>query len=286
MKNVVGHVMKWLSILCLVGILMGGVMPFATITGNYKETLDGITGMLAQMPEEALVMMEQALAQYGCEIDFRATVESVGKLTEPLMDGEVAISDFYALYVNANAVTETLSGFAIPEELYALELPEELQSVKDMFLMIEQIRAMAQGLGMVALVPVAVFGLLAFAVVVRILLRLFNRRGLGVLISLLTILNAAFMMAIPYGINYIAEQGLPMNAEYTMVPIMMVVCSILSCILWGIGRKQVGKVEKKEEAPVVVNETEGSEESVVVEETSVVETEESDSVEKVESENE
>lgn len=266
MKSVSGNVMKWLSILCLLVVLAGGLLPCMTLTGNYQELLGGLTSMTDSIQEEEYENLEQVLGQFGYTVDIKATMDAITSLVEPFNDGEIAIMDFYLISQNANVIAQELSGitpidvtelaetagdFEIPE---GEELPEEaielLQPIVDMVDMLAQFGTMASMISMIAMVPVGVFGLLAFAVIVRILLRLFNRRGLGVLISLLTILNAALMMAVPYAIDLYAADALPMGVENTYVPITIVVCSILNCILWGIGRRYVNVTVVKEEVPV------------------------------------
>ena len=274
MKSVKGNVMKWLSILCLLIVLAGGALPFATLTGNYKEMLVGFTNMFEGASEEHFETMEQMLGEFGYDIDLNASVDALTVLAEPLNDGEVSIMDFYAIYQNANVVVEELSGLTTPSDgLESKELGvegleeaenEQLAAVKDFISAFEQLASMASLISVVALVPVGLFGLLAVAVIIRIVLRLFNRRGLGVLISIFTILNAALMIALTYGVNFISSAELPIAAEYTMIPIVMVVCSILSCILWSFGRKQVKTVVVKKDVPV--SETVPSVEEVVVNE--------------------
>lgn len=257
---------KVLSIVCLLGVLAGGVLPCMTLTGNYQELLGGLTSMTESIPEDQYESIEQMVGQLGYTVDVKGTMEAITSLVEPINDGEIAIMDFYTISQNANVVAkelsgitpveiedlaETLGGIEIPE---GEELPEEmietLQPIVDTVNMLIQFGTLASMISMVALVPVAIFGLLAFAVVVRILLRLFNRRGLGVLISLFTIVNAALMMAIPYALSMMGADSLPFGVENTPVPIVMVVCSILSCIIWGIGRNAAKVKVVKEETPV------------------------------------
>lgn len=247
------NVTKVLSILCLVAVLACAFVPCIQLTGGYQELIAGVTGAAVGVPEESYDLMEQMLETYGVTIDLKATMDSLTTLLEPLNDGQLSIMDFYSLSEGAKNVAEQLSG--LPLEGFSILGDESdpvvmaMSSLNDMVITLAQAGQMLGMASSVLLIPVGLFGLLALAVVIRIILRLFNRRGLGVFITILAILNAALMMGIPYGINYAASESFPIGAEYTMVPVVMVVCSIASCIIWAIGRG--AKVKKvKEETPV------------------------------------
>lgn len=287
------NVTKWLSILCLLVVLAGGVLPCMTLTGNYQEILGGLTEMSASIPEDQYAGLEDALAQFGCTVDVKNTMDEISGLLDPFNDGEISVLDFYTISQKANAVAQELSGITpiditeLAEILTDMEIPEgaelppemceQLQPIVNMVDMLIQLRTMVSMFSKVALVPVGLFGLLALAVIVRIVLRLFNRRGLGVLISLLTILNAALMMVVPYALDMYTAESLTMGVENTMIPIVMIICSILSCILWGIGRKHVSVKTKTAPVATSVEETpvvEGiANEEASVEETPQVEAE-------------
>lgn len=274
-------VTKILSILCLIGVLACGFVPCITLSGGYMELLNGITGAAGGIPEESYEVMEHMLETQGVTIDLKASMDSLANLATPLADGEISIMDFYTLSENASIVSEQLSvlpleGFSVLGE-ESDPIVQAMSAVNEMVIMLAQV---GQTMGMVSnilLIPVGLFIFLAFFVVLRIILRACGRRGLGVGITFLAILNAAFMIAISYGVNYAASEGLPISAEYTMVPYVMIACAIVNCVIWAIGRGP--KVKKVQEAPVetpVVEETSVVEEAVaeeVVEDTPVVEEE-------------
>ena len=93
-------------------------------------------------------------------------------------------------------------------------------------------------------------------------------------------------MAIPYGVQTVAAEGaLPLGAEATYVPYVLVGGCLVSCIIWAIGRgakvkkvKEEVVVEAPVEAPVAPVEEavveEVVEEATVVEEAQVEEVEE------------
>ena len=128
-----------------------------------------------------------------------------------------------------------------------------LGGINEMIITLAQFGAMLPIVSYVLLIPVGVFGLLAFFVVLRIILRLFNRRGLGLGITFLAAFNGAFMMGLPIVITEIAGAELPFGLETTNVPYIMVGCALVNCIIWAIGRGAKAKKVKEEvvaETPV------------------------------------
>lgn len=280
MKHVIT---KILSILCLVAVLVCGFMPFAKITGSYQEMLGNVTGMVNAMTGEQATQLGQALEQFGVKVDLNASVDTLKAVVATIEDGEIAIMDFYEISRGAERLNTLLNGVStkgLPEEQLMLL---EQTGLVGMVNMLEQIGNICEIAVYVALVPVGLFGLLALAIVVRILLRLFNRRGLGVLITLLAILNATFMLAIPFALSFLASNGLEISGEATFVPYVLVGGCLASCIIWGIGRDSKVKVVKEEvvvEVPVAVP-VASVEETEVVEEVAVEETVEENAVEEV-----
>lgn len=270
------NVTKVLSILCLLVVLACAFLPCIKLTGEYMQFLNGITGTTEPIPEESITMIEQMLETQGITIDFKATMDSLSNLAVPLADGEITIMDFYTLSGNCEKVAAQLStlpieGLGIPSDTTD-PVQQALLPVSEM---ITSLATLGQTMSMVSyvfLAPVGLFGLLAFAVIVRILLRLFNRRGLGVLITLLAILNASFMVGIPYGIEMVASEGLPLGAEVTFVPYVLVGCALASCIIWAIGRGAKVKVVKEVPVEVPVEAPAPVEVAPVVEEPVVEET--------------
>lgn len=248
MKNLT----KILSIICLVGVLACGFVPCITLGGGYMELLNGITGAAAGIPEESYEVMEQMLETQGVTIDLKASMDSLTNLATPLADGEITIFDFYTLSENAKEVSQQLSG--LPLEGFSIlgeETDPAVQAMSSINEMVITLAQVGQTMGLVSaifLIPVGLFVFMAFFVVLRIIFRILGRRGLGIGITFLTILNAALMIGIPYGVNYAASEGLPISAEYTMVPFIMVACAIVNCIIWAIGRGAKKKVVK--EVPV------------------------------------
>lgn len=248
------NVTKILSILCLVAVLACAFVPCVKLTGEYMALLNGITGTTESMPEESITVIEQMLETQGITIDFKATMDALSNLATPLADGEITIMDFYTLSGNCEEVaaqlgTLPIDGLGIPTDTTD-PVQQALLPVSEM---ISSLASLGQTMALVSyvfLIPVGLFGLLAFAAIVRIILRLFNRRGLGILITLLAILNASLMMAIQYGVEMVAAEGLPIGAEATYVPYVLVGCCIANCIIWGIGRGAKVKVVK--EVPVEV----------------------------------
>ena len=271
------NVTKILSILCLVVILASAFMPWITLEGEFQQLLNGITATTDSVPEESYAVMEQMLATQGIEIDFAKCFDAMGKLTEPLADGQISIMDFVDLSEKAGAVGEVLSG--LPVDGLGISgdesdpVTQAMAQVSEMISSLAEMGAMMTMLSSVFMVPVALFGVLALAIVVRIILRLFNRRGLGVIIAILTFLNASFMVGLAVIINSFASEGLPIGASYTLVPYIVIACSIASCILWGFGRGAKVKVVKEipVEVPVEAPVAQPEVEAVPVVEEAVVE---------------
>mgnify|MGYP003301845458 CR=1 FL=1 len=242
---------KILSIICLLGILACAFMPCFKLTGDYQTTLGMVNSISASIPEESLPLIEQLLEQQGITIDIKGTLDSFTKLLEPLNDGEITIMDFVEVSTNCTEVANALSG--LPVEGLAIEegnpMAEMLSGINEMVVSLAQLGAMLPIVSYILLIPVGLFGLLAFFVVLRIILRLFNRRGLGIGITFLALLNAGFMVGLPMVVAEFAGDSLPFGLESTNVPYIMIGCCIASCIIWAIGRG--AKVKKvKEEAPV------------------------------------
>ena len=268
MKNVT----KILSIFCLIGVLACGFVPCITLSGGYMELLNGMTGAAAGIPDESYEVMEQMLEAHGVTIDLKASMDTLTNLATPLADGEISIMDFYTLSENAKAVSEQLGG--LPLEGFSIlgeETDPAVQAMSAVNEMVITLAQVGQTMGLVStifLIPVGLFAILVFFVVLRIILRILSRRGLGVGITILSILNAALMIGISYGVNYAASEELPISAEYTMVPFIMVACALVNCIIWAIGRGAKSKVVKEVpvEAPVAPVEPAVAVGDVVVEE--------------------
>lgn len=271
---------KILSILCLVAVLVCGfTMPCMKLTGDYQSIFALVDTIATAIPEEARASIEQLLEGQGITIDLDATLESVTKLLEPIKDGEIALQDFVTISQSCTDVANQLSvlpaeGIANPFE--GIEVPEQMQSMVQMYesanSMIKtaaQIAAFLPLISYAILAPVGLFGIFAFFVALRIILRLFNRRGLGVGITFLAMINAAFMIGLPVVVAMYAANGLTFGLEATYVPYIMVGGCIVNCIIWAIGRgKKVKKEEVVVEAPVV---EEATVEETVVEEAVVEE---------------
>lgn len=261
-------VTKILSILCLVAVLACAFVPCIKLTGNYQESFSMINSISAYIPEEAMPMIEQVLEMQGITIDIKGTVDSFSKLLDPINDGEITIMDFVTVSQNCTEVANALSG--LPKE--GLGLTEDnpmaamLGGINEMVVALAALGSVLPMLSYILLIPVGLFAILAFFVVLRIILRAFGRRGLGVGITFLAILNAAFMIGLPVVVTLYAGAQLSFGLETTNVPYIIVGCCIVNCILWAIGRGP--KVKKVAEAPV---ETPVVEETSVVEETPVVE---------------
>lgn len=271
---------KILSILCLVAVLVCGfTMPCMKLTGDYQSIFALVDTMATAIPEEARASIEQLLEGQGITIDLDTTLESVTKLLEPIKDGEIALQDFVTISQSCTDVANQLSvlpaeGIANPFE--GMEVPEQMQSMVQMYesanSMIKSAAQMAAILPLasyVLLAPVGLFGIFAFFVVLRIILRLFNRRGLGVGITFLAMINAAFMIGLPVVVAMYAANGLTFGLEATFVPYIMVGGCIVNCIIWAIGR---GKKVKKEEVVVEAPVEAAPVEETVVEEAAVEET--------------
>lgn len=252
------NVTKILSILCLVAVLACGFVPCITLSGEYMQLLSGITGVSEAIPEENMTTIEQMLETQGITIDLKASMDALTNLAVPLADGEISIVDFYTLSGNCEAVatqlgTLPIDGLGIPTDT---EDPVQ-QALLPVSEMISSLAALGQTMSLVSyvfLIPVGLFGLFAFFVALRIILRILGRRGLGVGITLLAILNAALMIGIPYGVEMAAAEGLPISAEATYVPYVLVGSCLASCIIWAIGRGAKVKKVKEEvivETPVV-----------------------------------
>lgn len=254
---------KVLSIFCLVAVLACAFVPCIKLTGDYQSTFAMVDTVTQYIPEEAIPIMEQALKMQDITIDIKATLESVTDLLEPLKDGEISVYDCIDISKRCKETSDALS--TLPVEGLSLSednpMAEMLEGISEMISMLAQVGVTLYIVSYAILIPVALYGLLAFAVVVRIILRLFNRRGLGVLITILSVLNAAVLVGIPVLVSIYAGESLPFGLESTNVPLIIVGCCIANCIIWAIGRgakvKKVKEVAVKEEAVAeeVVDET-------------------------------
>jgi len=239
---------KILSIICLLGILACAFMPCFKLTGDYQSMLGMVNSITAYIPEESIPMIEQVLQSKNITIDIKGTLDSFTNLLEPINDGEITIMDFVTVSTNCTEVANALSG--LPAE--GLGLAEDdpmlqvLGGINEMIITLAQFGAMLPIVSYVLLVPVVLFGLLAFFVVLRIILRLFNRRGLGLGITFLAAFNGAFMIGLPIVITEFAGAQLPFGLEVTNVPYIMVGCALVNCIIWAIGRGAKAKKVKEE----------------------------------------
>lgn len=249
-------VTKILSILCLIVVVVCGfTMPFTTLTGQYKEIISNFTGMFASVSDEQMATMEQELVQFGIVLDFKGTMEAFNQVLEPINDGQISMMDFVDISTVGTALGEKLNGVSmegVSEEQLQLLEQAGLVSLIESFIMIG---AMGIAIAYIALVPLGLFGLLVLAIVIRIILRLFNRRGLGVLIAIVGFLNASFMLGIPIIFEVFATEEFPIGAETTVVPYVIIGGCIASCILWAIGRGPKVKKVKEKVVPVPPVET-------------------------------
>ena len=258
---------KVLSILCLLGVLACAFIPCMKVTGNYQELLGGLSNISMMFPEESQTMIEDALATQGVTFDISDALDSIVAVIEPLADGEITIADFATVSTRVKAVGEILSalpteGFPEPEEGSVDPNAYILAGLNQYIVMLAFIAEYIDLAVLVLLAPVALFGVLAFFVVLRIILRILGRRGLGVGITFLALLNAVFMIGLPFAVSIFAANGLTIGLATTNVPYIMIGCCIANCIIWAIGR---GRKVKKVKEEAVVEETPVVEETVVEE---------------------
>lgn len=262
---------KILSILCLLAVLACAFMPCLKLTGDYQSIVGMLDSISTAIPEESMPMIEQLLETQGITIDIKDTLDSFADLLEPIKDGEITIMDFVTVSNTCTEVANALSG--LPMEGLALEegnpMAEMLAGINEMIISLAQLGAMLPIVSYVLLVPVVLFGVLAFFVVLRIILRILGRRGLGLGITFLAAFNAAFMMGLPIVVTELAGDSLTFGLETTNVPYIMIGCCIANCIIWAIGRG--AKVKKVKEEVVAETPVAPVEEAVVEE--AVVETE-------------
>lgn len=244
--NLKHNITKVVSILCLLVVLACGFLPCINITGDYEGTVAGITSITETFNDEALTLMEQLLESQNYDVDLKGAMDKFEDLLEPFNDKQIAIYDFVLVSQTLTQMGEALSG--LPEKGLATSGdPTDpnniiIEGMNGIFIMLASVVPMLPMAGIAVLAPVALFGLLALAVIIRIILRLFSRRGLGVLITLLAILNAAIMVGVPVVLDIVAKGQLPVGLTYTYVPFLMVGCCIASCIIWAIGRNAKAKV--------------------------------------------
>lgn len=242
---------KILSILCLVGVLACAFMPCLKLTGDYQSVVGMLDSISTAIPEESIPMIEELLGQQGITIDIKDTLDSFANLLEPIKDGEITIMDLVTVSNTCTEVANALSG--LPMEGLALEegnpMAEMLAGINEMIISLAQLAAVLPIVSYVLLIPVGLFGILAFFVVLRIILRILGRRGLGLGITFLAAFNAAFMIGLPIVVAEFAGDSLTFGLETTNVPYIMLGCCIVNCIIWAIGRG--AKVKKVKEEAVV-----------------------------------
>lgn len=234
------NVMKILSLVCLVVVIASGFLPWITLEGDYKESVFGeFTQMTESVSDEQLEEMQNEFDAQGIDYDLAGFLDSIENFLDPITDGDVSPMDFVALNTNY----EELYGYIIDatelEEGYALDLSSENKEILEI-------------VPVIIMVPVYVFGAVALAALLRLILRLFNRRGLGVFVAILAGLNLAFGVGLSVLLDLLFSEMGDASATLTPVPIVMFVCSILGCVFWGMGRKLINPVVVKEVVEIPV----------------------------------
>ena len=265
---------KVLSILCLLAMLGSVTMPAFKLTGDYMGLLNGVTSVTAQFNDETIAAMEQMIAAQNLTVDLRGAVNGVNALTEPLAKGEISLKTFWELSEKLKALGASLStfpadGLGIPQDTTD-PVQQAMLGISNLIAQFGSLAPLVTYASYICLAPIALFALFALSVVLRIILRLFNRRGLGVMITLNAWLNAAIILAVPVALEIFLAGSTNIGAEVTAVPYIIAIAPLASCILWAIGRGP--KVKKVKEEVVVETPVETPVEEAVVEEAPVEET--------------
>lgn len=233
-------IMKILSIVCLVAVIASGFLPWITLDGDYKNGVLGeISGITESITDEQLDEMQAMFDEEGVDFELEGFIDSIENFMDPITDGAVSPMDFIALNSNFEELRGYILEAADLEGGYALELDSEAEEILEI-------------LPTVIMVPVYVFGVLALAAAVRLILRLFNRRGLGVFVAILAGFNFLFGAGLSLILNFLLSETGDASATLTPVPVVMFVCSILGCVFWGQARKMLNPVVVKEEVQIPV----------------------------------
>lgn len=240
-------VMKILSLACLVVILVSGFLPWVTLDGDYKDGIFGeFSAIVDDISDEDIDTMQALLDEKDIDIDVEDFVDSIDELLDPVTDGGISPTDFLLLSVNFAELGDVL------DELSELEDEEgKILAVDDEGTVLFEV------ISTVFIGAFFVFGVLAVAVIVRMILRIFNRKGRGVFIVILSLLNMGFMAAISLVLNELLSESTDATASLSAVPVVVLVCSILGCIFWGRARKLLNPVvvvqQPVNEEPVAYN---------------------------------
>lgn len=216
--------MKILSMVCLVVVIASGFLPWVTIQGDLRAgTLGELSAMTESMTDEELEMAQTMLDEQDVDFDLEGFMNSMKHFIDPIEDGTIAPMDFLALSTNFNTLKSYLEQASELGGDFAFEMDSETQEI-------------LTGFSAILMAPVVVFGVLALAATVRLILRVFNRRGLGVFVCILTAFNAVFMFLVGALLSTMVGSMQTM-ATLTVVPPIAFICSITGCIFWGQARK-------------------------------------------------
>lgn len=236
------NVMKTLSICCLIVVIISGFLPWVTLTGNYDEGfLASFEDIVADIPDERIEEMQDALDDEGIDFDIEGFKECIEGAFDPLTDGNVSPMDFLTLNNNFSELKEYFDEAVVLED-YGFYMDDDTEEAFEM-------------LTMIFYMPVIVFGALALAALVRVVLRFFDRKGLGVFVAVLAAINVAFMAFVSIVLDMLISETTNGGATLSVVPFIVLVCSILACVFWGQARKLLNPVVVKQvvEVPVPQN---------------------------------
>ena len=224
-------VFKVLSIVCLLVVVLSGFLPWISMSGDYKDSqLGALSQMADQIPEEELETYQEFLEEEGVDYDLEGMVDCIDSFMDPVMDGQISPMDFMTLSQNTGEMKGYMEGAA------------EIDMGTDSLIMSEEDAQMFDILSFVFIVPAIAYGLVAVVALIRAIMHLSNRKGMGIGVVILSVIVTGFYVLIALLFQEVFLSDVSATASITAVPVVAVVCAILNCVFWAIGRKYIHSV--------------------------------------------
>jgi len=227
-------VFKVLSIVCLLVVILSGFLPWISLSGNYKNSqLGTLSEMTDGISNEEIDAYQEYFEAEDIDFDFEGMVECLDTFMDPVMDGQISPMDFMILSTN----TTELKNYMLASteiDMYAGGTGTFMVSEEDV-----QIFNM---LAIIFLIPAMAYGLVAVLALIRAIMHLFNRKGLGIGVCVWSVILAGFYVLISVLFQEVFFTYGNAAAGITPVPVVAIVFAILNCVFWAIGRKYIHPV--------------------------------------------
>jgi len=226
------NLMKWLSILCLIVVIVMNMLSWIQIRGTSeaKEMLFGeVDELLETVPEDELEQTQDMLDDMGSKLDVEKFVDSLEGMFEPLRDLNLSPMDMLPIYVNFSYIIDFMTSPDMAVIMYS-EMDEEAM------LGINIIRAVF----LIGLIFTAVVVLVS---VLYIILHICNIRSLGIPIPILVLLHIIYMAILLVVMNILMMEMFygVVSVKLSFAPFISLTCAILATIFWGLARGEKKK---------------------------------------------